>query len=62
MSPFTRETSPARSMSAFVMPLTSAKYVGEPRMMPSAASMAATHSFRKSSVTAQRRFLAAAQP
>ena len=45
---------PARSISALVSVQTLAKYVGDPRMIPSASSIFSMHSLNTSFVTAQR--------
>ena len=60
--PLALDTSPARSISAFISAETSAKYVGDARMMPSAAIIFATHSFRISSEITHLLFLVRKQP
>ena len=53
--PLLRATYPARSISAFISADTSAKKVGEPRMIPSASSILEMKSLASSSSTEQRR-------
>ena len=54
MSPFAFATRPDRSMSAFISVDTSAKYVGEARMIPSASSIFSIQLLRISSVIPHR--------
>src|ERR1035441_6283603 len=54
--PLASDTKPDRSSSAFISALTSVKYVGDPRIIASAATIFLKHGLKKSSFWLQREF------